>query len=51
MSDAVYSEGVHEFVIEVGCIGLLGFIDAAFIDERTKVTPNQMHLFFGHPLN
>jgi hypothetical protein len=44
VSDAVYSEGVHEFVVEVGCIGLLGFIDTAFVDERTKVVTSQIHL-------
>jgi len=44
VSDAVYSEGVHEFVVEVGCIGLLGFIDTAFVDERTKVMSSHIHL-------
>ena len=37
VSDKVFEDGVHEFLVEVGGTGLLGFCPASFVDQRTRI--------------
>jgi hypothetical protein len=33
LSEEVYEAGLHEFLVEVGCAGQIGFVDARFRQE------------------
>ena len=37
VSEKVFEDGIHEFLVEVGGTGLLGFCPSSFVDQRTKI--------------
>lgn len=43
VSDKVFEDGIHEFVVEVGGPGLLGFCPASFVEQRTRIGKHWMN--------
>jgi hypothetical protein len=43
VSNQVFEDGIHEFLVEVGGPGLLGFCPASFIEQRTRIGKHWMN--------
>ena len=43
VSDKVFEEGVHEFLVEVGGTGMLGFCEASFTEKRAMIGKHWMN--------
>mmetsp|Transcript_100478 Transcript_100478/g.146673 ORF Transcript_100478/g.146673 Transcript_100478/m.146673 type:complete len:269 (-) Transcript_100478:340-1146(-) len=43
VSEKVFEDGTHEFLVEVGGTGLLGFCQASFVDQRSNIGKHWMN--------